>query len=367
MATNRLEKTPRSDVPLLPPTPPQSNHQRTFQVSSPVAVAASFNPDISDSGDDDPDDTFRYLPGQSAPLNRIDDTLEDESELTIRLPPGNNFKERPHKVLKFVDDFLGIEKLSLHSGQLFLSQNRPQRMIRAYESENFFNTVETSCTSLGMSVNAKKTQLLAISPSNEDVSTHIKLPNGQKIESQETLKILGFVFGKKPNVSEHIKHLSTCFRSRLWLIRHLRAAHIPDGDLAKLYQVLVVPTLDYAVPVYHSQLTQEQSDGLEKMQARALKIIFGYEHSYRELLEMSGIESLWERREKLMDKFITKLAANERFAGKWLPRKEFQHHDLRKELVYKEKFARTERLYRSPKYYIRRRLNEKRYELEPPK
>ena len=154
MATNRLERTPANNPPPLLPTSPQPSGN--FQVSSPVTTAAVFDPDLSHSSNDDPDDTFRYLSGQNAPLNRIDDTFEDDLDQTVRLPPGNNFDDRPHKVLKFVDDFLRIEKLCLQSGQLLLSQNKPRRMIRAHGSEGFFNAVETSCTSLGMSVNAKK-------------------------------------------------------------------------------------------------------------------------------------------------------------------------------------------------------------------
>ena len=100
------------------------------------------------------------------------------------------------------------------------------------------------------------------------------------------------------------------------------------------------------------------------MQSRALKIIYGFDLSYEEILEMSGIETLWTRRERLLDKFIVKLTKNPRFSEDWLPQKKFHHLDLRTELIYQEKYARTERLYRSPKYFIRRRLNEKRYMFE---
>ena len=67
----------------------------------------------------------------------------------------------------------------------------------------------------------------------------------------------------------------------------------------------------------------------------------------------------------MMDKFIEKLVKSERFRNEWLPEKEFVHHDLRRELFFQEKYARTDRLYRSPKYFIRRRLNEKRYAFVP--
>ena len=213
-----------------------------------------------------------------------------------------------------------------------------------------------------MLVNSEKTKMLAITANNhEKISTYINLPDGQTVKSQETLKILGFVFGRRPNVSDHIEHLSELFRKRVWILRHLKNAGLNSKDLTKLCQVLILPTLDYASNVYHSQLTQEQTNHLEKLQIRALKIIYGFHYLATELLELSGVEHLWTRRERLMDKFIDKLLKNEHFLNDWLPRKEFHHRDLRKELIFEEKFARTKRLYRSPKYFIRRRINKKRH------
>ena len=48
---------------------------------------------------------------------------------------------------------------------------------------------------------------------------------------------------------------------------------------------------------------------------------------------------------------------NEKFKD-WFPKKTFVHHDLRREKIFVEKFARTNRLYKSPLYFYRRRLNE---------
>ena len=320
-------------------------------------------PDLSD--EEEGDDSFLYLRSCRVPYNRINDSsLQLECDADI--PDDHNFRPPPHTVLKFVDDFLGIEKLCLRAGSLLQSQNKPQRTLHTHGSEDFFRTVSTKCQDIGMTVNSKETQMLTISASNEEISSYIKTQEGDVIRSQESLKISGFVFGRKPGVGKHVRHLMTTFRSRFWLLRHLKSARIPTDDLAKLYQVLIVPTLDYATPVYHSQLSQEQSNALEKMQSRALKIIYGFDLSYEEILEMSGIKTLWTRRERLMDKFIVKLTENPRFSKDWLPQKQFHHLDLRTKLIYQEKFARTERLYRSPKYFIRIRLNEKRYMFKKP-
>ena len=127
----------------------------------------------------------------------------------------------------------------------------------------------------------------------------------------------------------------------------------PNDDLTRIYSVLV---LDYVAVVNHTQLTQEQTNDLERLQAFNLKIIYGFRLSYREALSQSGLDTLWRRREKLLQKFIEKTSNIDRFRQRWFPRKTFTHMNLRKELFYEEKHARTERLYRSPLYSMRRRL-----------
>ena len=80
-----------------------------------------------------------------SPYNRIMDD-SDTLSLSPQHQPPESFIPRPHKVLKYVDDFLGHEKLSIQAGSLLLSQNKPQRSIRAWESEALFNTVSRRCT-----------------------------------------------------------------------------------------------------------------------------------------------------------------------------------------------------------------------------
>ena len=210
-----------------------------------------------------------------------------------------------------------------------------------------------------MSVNNKKTQLLCLSTQNtSDVNTYIRLRSGEKIEGQNGLKLLGFHFSRKPTMTEHLEKTAAKFRGRLWFLRHLKKAALSSTDLIHVYKCFLLPILDYACPVYHSLLTKEQALFIEKLQSSALKIIFGWKTSYARILEETGLEYVEERRQRLTDKFILKTAADEKYQNKWFPMKTFTHHDLRQEKLYKEEFARTDRLYNAPIFYYRRRLNE---------
>ena len=148
------------------------------------------------------------------------------------------------------------------------------------------------------------------------------------------------------------------FRRRIWIIRHLKQAQVPPCDLLDIYKAFLLPVIDYASTVYHSMLTKDQASRLERLQSGALKVIYGWREHYHDLLEDHQIESIHERRQRMTDKFILKAAKHPRFRRKWFQTKTFTHHDLRRELFFEEKFARTDRLYNAPIYYYRRRLNE---------
>ena len=60
----------------------------------------------------------------------------------------------------------------------------------------------------------------------------------------------------------------------------------------------------------------------------------------------------------MVDKFLLKTANNPLFSERWFPKRGIIDHNLRRDDFYHEAYARTERLYNSPIYYYRRRLNE---------
>ena len=78
--------------------------------------------------------------------------------------------------------------------------------------------------------------------------------------------------------------------------------------------------------------------------------------SYNTLLERAGIVTLKDRRLGMVDRFVIKNAANPAY-NRWFPTRSWSGHNLRQERIYEEKKAKTGRLYNSPLYFFRRRLN----------
>ena len=127
------------------------------------------------------------------------------------------------------------------------------------------------------------------------------------------------------------------------------------AQLVTVYTTVVRPVLDYCAVVYHPMLSDEQDQMVERMQAQALKNIFGYKDSYATMRKKAGITTHRARRIALCDKFAEKAAAKPRFD--WFPLhtgRAGRHGEQ-----YKELPARTDRLFNSPLYYFRRRLNGK--------
>ena len=152
-----------------------------------------------------------------------------------------------------------VNMISVDFAKMSISQNKTVIDVRAKKSETFYKTVENNAKKVGLSINLKKTQMMCVSPAlYSDVNTFIKI-NGVIIKSQEELKILGFIFGRNPTIKNHIDMIKLKFRRRVWILRHLKKADIPESDLIKLYLSLVLPVLDYTCVVYHSMLTITQS------------------------------------------------------------------------------------------------------------
>ena len=102
-------------------------------------------------------------------------------------------------------------------------------------------------------------------------------------------------------------------------------------------------------------LTKYQTNELENLQKKCLRMMYGYRKSYEELLQESGLQKLSVRRQEAVRKFAQKTSENS-FYSYMFPKTD-NARDLRSTKTFVEKFARSNRLYNSPLYYMRRLLN----------
>ena len=274
-------------------------------------------------------------------------------------PLGRDYRHLPEwrtqllQVLKYVDDNVIQEKLNFDATP---TDGQAMRVKHAIRTQNAVREIVHQAVHRGMKVNSAKTKALLISELKSYLPAAYFLDaDGSKIETASSMKILGFEFSAEPNMAAQVRAIQVKFWSRKWILNHLGHNGFSKADLLKVYKAVILPVHDYCSCVYNSSLTLTQANALERLQAQALKAIYGYEHSYRSLLELTGLKTLQARRDYRCDKFAQKCLQSPKFR-KWFPLNPV-NRPTRNPLPYEEKFARTKRLYNSPLYHMRRRLN----------
>ena len=291
------------------------------------------------------------LPQANPPQH--DQSLNMPAEQPYDRPGFKAWEDWLLRVLKYVDDNLIHEKICLDG--LVIDENG-MKVARAIRTQNLFRQISRVARNMGMKVNSAKTLLMCISDSRTyKAGAFFEDEDGIRIDSTDHMKILGVHFSSRPDVSAQVDAVCKRVRSRIWMLRHLHHNGFNQTELLAVYRSCILPVLDYCSNVYNSSLTLSQSIVLERLQAKALKAIYGYDPSYRELVELSGLTTLRARREARELSFATKCANSARFS-RWFPLVQ-RNRDTRSPDQYVEEFARCSRCYNSPLFSMRRKLN----------
>ena len=268
------------------------------------------------------------------------------------------WKQRPVNVDKYVDDNLQQEAVNTENCAVLPVLGEAHKSKHAVLTQNVFRHVVRNAAKKGMKVNSEKTSMVCISDSqNYKISSYIYDAEGVRIDSTSTMKVLGWHFSSRPTPDAYLDTMIKRFRERYWTLRHLKHNGFTEKELVTVYTTIVRPVADYMMETYHSMMNDSYDEAVERLQTHALKCIFGPRLSARRLRELAGVSTLRQRRIEHCDKFARKCADSPRFSH-WFPpvsgRRSGRNGD-----EYKEEYARCKRLYNSPLFYMRRRLNGK--------
>ena len=79
----------------------------------------------------------------------------------------------------------------------------------------------------------------------------------------------------------------------------MRYAGVNIDDLLELYQLFIRSCTEYCSVAFHSSLTESESKSLERLQSTCLKVILQEDYvSYSDALKMTGLQTLYDRREE---------------------------------------------------------------------
>jgi len=126
--------------------------------------------------------------------------------------------------------------------------------------------------------------------------------DGTKIERVTVYKLLGIHISYNLKWAQHVNMLASKVASRLYFLKQLKRTGAPTEDLVCFYTSVIRTVLEYACPVWHSSLTTGQSDMLELLQKRALRIIYS-DIDYNTSLFLAELDTLYSRMEHLTQRF----------------------------------------------------------------
>ena len=107
------------------------------------------------------------------------------------------------------------------------------------------------------------------------------------------------------HIDKVLKKASKC----LYFLVQLKRAKLPSNDLVLLYTTCINSILSYAVPVFYYALPKYLQNDLERVQKRALSIIFpGL--AYNKALEVTGIQTISDYNESICDKTFKFISNN---------------------------------------------------------
>ena len=175
---------------------------------------------------------------------------------------------------------------------------------------------------------------------------------------QETL-LLGTILTSDLSWNKNTDRLVNKGYCRMTILRKLYGLKVPIKDLITIYVAYIRSLLELSCVVWHSSLTEKDSDKLERVQKVGLRIILkdGYV-SYEKALQITGLYTLKCRHEMLCLNFAWS-ALKSTLSQSMFPRKKSDYHaqTARNRETFLVQKARTDRLQKSAIPCMQRLLN----------
>ena len=210
-----------------------------------------------------------------------------------------------------------------------------------------------------MLLRESKTDYLIFTRAQQRFATRFTV-NNKFIERKKVSKLLGVWLQEDGGWQTNTTQLCRKAYMRMNMLTKLRYAGLCTEELLHIYKQYVRTTLEYCSVVFHSSLTTQQSNSLERCQAVSLRVILQESYvSYSAALEMSGLDRLSDRRLARCLDFSVK-CTNDTSNSRFFPRNTNlgNYPDTRRGEQFKVNFGRTKQYKESAIPFCQRLLNE---------
>ena len=175
------------------------------------------------------------------------------------------------------------------------------------EAQEYLNEVDKWTDSKSMKLNTRKTKCMIFNPTRKKQFTTNLTLKGDPVEIVDHYKSLGIILSndlkwnlntakivQRANMRMKILHTAAKFTSNI-------------SDLKIIYNQFIRSVLEYGSNVWHSGLTKQNRNDIERLQRGAVKIILknNYE-TYSKALKLLNMDSLDLRRDKMNLSFAKK-------------------------------------------------------------
>ena len=239
-----------------------------------------------------------------------------------RLAQSNDNAEivPPQDRFKYVDD-LSILNLVLLSGLLIeydffkhvasdIGIDQKFLPTESFKTQEHIDYIANWTNENLMQLNEAKSNYLIFTRSKENFATRLSI-NSVTLDRIDITKILGIWISEDLSWSKNCQEIAKKAYSRLSLITKLKYVGVSKNDLLDIYILFIRSVTEYCAVVFHSSLTQQQSEKLERIQKTCLKIILGEEYiDYPSALNLCGLQTLSDRREQRCLDFSLKCLAH---------------------------------------------------------
>ena len=279
--------------------------------------------------------------------------LSSTRSMTAGVPQGTRLG--PLLFLVLIDDALRESEVERwkYVDDMSLASAEPSNQHGQF-MQNVLVNLEEWCNQNNVRLNPKKCNIMRVTFSKTPLPDRDFSLCNDVLQEVSAVKLLGVILQRDLKWNDHVSVTISRASSRLYMLRRLKEFHLPAADLVTVYVGFVRPLLEYACPVWHSSLTCAQSAALERIQKRALRLIFPGT-SYNTSLDLARIVDLETRRKTLCINFATKASRSE-VGSDWFTENN-PTRNLRKNKRYREPRCRTNRYQNSPIPFMTKLLN----------
>ena len=209
-----------------------------------------------------------------------------------------------------------------------------------------------------MKVNSKKTKIMIFNFTNtKQFTTNIEL-DGEVLEIVDEHKLLGTILTSNLSWERNTQNLIRGANSAMKLLHAASKLTRKASDLKQIYTMFVRSRLETAVAVWHSRLTLEQSENLERVQKMAMRAIFKKQYSsYQDSVKLLKLDTLQIRRQKLNIKFARNCLKIDKIKNIFPLNDQVHNMEKRSYEKFHVNKANTERYRQSSVPYMQRLLN----------